>query len=144
MLTGRFVREFSRSAEVVIATKPFFPVDLAFKGGMGGGGEVRPNRGGLSRKRVFEAVDASLRRLGTDYIGLYQIHRWDYDTPVEETMEALHDVVKADKGTIYRNFQHVGLAVCQCPARCAKPQQALASYRCRTTTIWPAAKRSGS
>ena len=56
-----------------------------------------PNDRGLSRKHVLSAIDASLRRLGTDYVDLYQIHRWDYDTPIEETMEALHEVVKAGK-----------------------------------------------
>ncbi|WP_394366390.1 aldo/keto reductase [Spirosoma utsteinense] len=56
-----------------------------------------PNDGGLSRKHIMQAIDASLKRLGTDYVDLYQIHRWDYNTPVEETMEALHDVVKAGK-----------------------------------------------
>jgi aryl-alcohol dehydrogenase-like predicted oxidoreductase len=56
-----------------------------------------PNGRGLSRKAIFSAIDASLRRLGTDYVDLYQIHRWDYKTPIEETLEALHDVVKAGK-----------------------------------------------
>jgi len=56
-----------------------------------------PNDKGLSRKHIMSAIDASLKRLGTDYVDLYQIHRWDYDTPIEETMEALHDVVKAGK-----------------------------------------------
>src|SRR6202012_988073 len=56
-----------------------------------------PNDKGLSRKHIMSAIDASLQRLGTDYVDLYQIHRWDYDTPIEETMEALHDVVKAGK-----------------------------------------------
>src|ERR687897_59311 len=56
-----------------------------------------PNGGGLSRKAIFNEIDASLKRLGTDYIDLYQIHRWDYDTPIEETMGALHDVVRAGK-----------------------------------------------
>jgi hypothetical protein len=69
----------------VIATKVFFPMT---KG---------PNGGGLSRKAIFTAIDASLRRLGTDYVDLYQIHRWDRSTPIEETLEALHDVVKAGK-----------------------------------------------
>ena len=56
-----------------------------------------PNGRGLSRKAIMTEIDASLRRLGTDYVDLYQIHRWDYDTPIEETLEALHDVVKAGK-----------------------------------------------
>ena len=98
-LTGKFVREFCRRDEVVIATKVFFPVDLAFQGGNAPGPKFqpKPNTSGLSRKRIFHAVDASLRRLGTDYIDLYQIHRFDPATPVEETMEALHDVVKSGK-----------------------------------------------
>jgi aryl-alcohol dehydrogenase (NADP+) len=71
--------------DVVIATKVFNP--------MGDG----PNDSGLSRKHIMDSIDASLHRLQTDYVDLYQIHRWDYDTPIEETMEALHDVVKAGK-----------------------------------------------
>ena len=96
-LTGKFLREFARREEVVIATKLYFPVRMDYTGIGKGAGAARPNEGGLSRKRVFAAVDASLARLGTDYIDLYQIHRWDYQTPIEETMEALHDVVKAGK-----------------------------------------------
>jgi aryl-alcohol dehydrogenase-like predicted oxidoreductase len=69
----------------VIATKVFFPMS------------ADPNGRGLSRKAIFSAIDASLRRLGTDYVDLYQIHRWDYRTPLDETLEALHDVVKAGK-----------------------------------------------
>ena len=84
-IVGRALKDFSRRDEVVIATKVFFPT------GPG------PNRGGLSRKAIFTEIDNSLRRLGTDYVDLYQIHRWDYQTPIEETMEALHDVVKAGK-----------------------------------------------
>ncbi|CAG1012095.1 pyridoxine 4-dehydrogenase [Burkholderiaceae bacterium] len=95
VLTGKFLREFTQRDEVVIASKLFFPVD---RGGLLNAPVVeRPNRSGLSRKRVFHAVDASLKRLGTDYIDLYQIHRWDPATPIEETMDALHDVVKAGK-----------------------------------------------
>src|ERR1700738_1472875 len=56
-----------------------------------------PNGAGLSRKAILAEIDSSLARLGTDYVDLYQIHRWDYDTPIEETLEALHDVVKAGK-----------------------------------------------
>ncbi len=97
--TGRLLREFARRDEIVIATKVYFPVDLTFKGGNAPGPkpERRPNMSGLSRKRIFAAIDASLTRLGTDYVDLYQIHRFDPDTPVEETMEALHDVVRAGK-----------------------------------------------
>ncbi|MEW6707229.1 MAG: aldo/keto reductase [Pseudomonadota bacterium] len=94
LLTGRFLRAFCRRDEVVLATKLYFPVSLDYKGGAWQGS---PNLQGLSRKRIFHAVDESLKRLGTDYIDLYQIHRWDAHTPIEETMEALHEVVKAGK-----------------------------------------------
>src|SRR6218665_464467 len=99
VITGKFVREFCRREEVVIATKVYYPVELAFKGGASSAAKPdrRPNMDGLSRKRLFHAVDASLKRLGTDYIDLYQIHRLDHNTPIEEIMEALHDVVKAGK-----------------------------------------------
>ncbi len=99
-LLGQFVREFGTRDEVVIATKLYNPVSMAFASGQDLASLARarrPNQQGLSRKRVIAAVDASLRRLGTDYIDLYQIHRWDYDAPVDEFMEALHDVVKAGK-----------------------------------------------
>lgn len=84
-VTGRALRDFARRDEVVIATKVRFP--------MGKG----PNDQGLSRKHILSSIDASLRRLGTDYVDLYQIHRWDYETPIEETMETLNDVVRAGK-----------------------------------------------
>ncbi len=84
-ITGRALRDFARRDEVVVATKVFFPMG------------DKPNQGGLSRKHIMDAIDASLKRLGMDYVDLYQIHRWDYNTPIEETMEALHDVVKAGK-----------------------------------------------
>jgi len=98
-ITGRLLAEFARRDEIVIATKLFHPVDLAFKSGNSTAPAParRPNMSGLSRKRIFAAVDASLGRLGIDTIDLYQIHRFDPVTPVEETMEALHDVVKAGK-----------------------------------------------
>jgi aryl-alcohol dehydrogenase-like predicted oxidoreductase len=82
---GRALAEYTRREEVVIATKVFFPMRRG------------PNGGGLSRKVIMHEIDASLRRLGTDYVDLYQIHRFDSATPLEETMEALHDVVKAGK-----------------------------------------------
>ncbi|HEU5353024.1 MAG TPA: aldo/keto reductase [Actinocrinis sp.] len=84
-ITGRALRDFARRDEIVLATKVYFP---ARRG---------PNIGGLSRKAIFTEIDNSLRRLGTDYVDLYQIHRWDPTTPIEETLEALHDVVKAGK-----------------------------------------------
>jgi 1-deoxyxylulose-5-phosphate synthase len=84
-VTGSLLRELSRRDDVVIATKVFFPHSSA------------PNDRGLSRKHIMDAIDRSLRRLGVDHVDLYQIHRWDYHTPIEETLEALHDVVKAGK-----------------------------------------------
>ncbi len=84
-VTGRALRDFARRDEVVIATKVFYP-----------SGD-KPNQGGLSRKHIMEAIEASLKRLGVDYVDLYQIHRFDSATPIEETLEALHDVVKAGK-----------------------------------------------
>ena len=84
-VTGRALKELARRDQVVIATKAFYPV------GQG------PNDRGLSRKHLFDAIDASLRRLGTDHVDLYQIHRWDHATPIEETLRALDDIVRAGK-----------------------------------------------
>jgi 1-deoxyxylulose-5-phosphate synthase len=84
-VVGRALKELARRDQIVIATKAFYQ--------MGDG----PNDRGLSRKHLFDAIDASLKRLGTDHVDLYQIHRFDYDTPIEETLEALHDIVKAGK-----------------------------------------------
>jgi len=84
-VVGRALRDFAVRDEVVLATK--------VHGVMGPG----PNDHGLSRKHILSSIDASLKRLGTDYVDLYQIHRWDYETPIEETMEALHDVVRMGK-----------------------------------------------
>ena len=96
-VTGRLLCEFAQRDEIVIATKLFHPFDLAFKGGNPTASKpaIRPNMSGLSRKRIFAAVDASLQRLGLETIDLYQIHRFDESTPVEETMQALHDVEQA-------------------------------------------------
>ena len=84
-IVGRALKDYAVRDEIVIATK--------VHGRMHAG----PNGQGLSRKAILREIDASLRRLGTDYVDLYQIHRWDYHTPIEETLEALHDVVKAGK-----------------------------------------------
>ena len=84
-ILGRAITDFARRDEVVIATKVY--------------GRMRPgpNGAGLSRKAIFAEIDNSLRRLGMDYVDLYQIHRFDHDTPIEETLEALHDIVKSGK-----------------------------------------------
>jgi aryl-alcohol dehydrogenase-like predicted oxidoreductase len=84
-IVGRALKDYAKRDEIVLATKVH--------------GRMRPgpNGAGLSRKAILAEIDNSLRRLGTDYVDLYQIHRWDYDVPIEETMEALHDVVRAGK-----------------------------------------------
>lgn len=84
-IVGRALKDFARRDEIVLATKLFFRMSPG------------PNGEGLSRKAIMNEIDNSLLRLGTDYVDLYQIHRWDNTTPIEETMEALHDVVKAGK-----------------------------------------------
>ncbi len=84
-ILGRALNDFANRDEVVIATKVFVPMNQ------------KPNGGGLSRKHIMSQIDQSLKRLGTVYIDLYIIHRWDYHTPIEETMAALHDVVKSGK-----------------------------------------------
>ncbi len=89
-ITGKLLREMARRDEIVVATKAFIPWRNA------------PNAGGLSRKSLFTAIDDSLTRLGMDHVDLFQIHRWDDETPIEETMEALHDIVKAGKA------RHIG------------------------------------
>ncbi len=84
-IVGRAIKQYSRREDIVLATKVFFKMHDG------------PGGSGLSRKAIMEQIDASLSRLSTDYVDLYQIHRFDPDTPVEETMEALHDLVKAGK-----------------------------------------------
>jgi len=84
-VTGRALRDFSQRKDVIIASKVFHPV---------GDG---PNERGLSRKHILDSIHASLERLGTDYLDLYYIHRWDYDTPIEETLETLNDLVRMGK-----------------------------------------------
>jgi len=84
-IVGRAIKDFSKREDIVLATKVFNRM------------RPGPNGAGLSRKAIFDEIDNSLRRLDTDYVDLYQIHRWDYTTPIEETLEALHDIVKAGK-----------------------------------------------
>jgi len=84
-IVGRALNDFTKREEIVVATKVFFPM------------RDDANARGLSRKAIMTEIDASLRRLGMDYVDLYQIHRWDPTTPIEETLEALHDVIKAGK-----------------------------------------------
>jgi len=97
-IVGRALRDFARRDEIVLATKVYFPVATGAINSSGAGANAaHQNSGGLSRKAIMAEIDNSLRRLGTDYVDLYQIHRWDYRTPIEETLEALHDVVKAGK-----------------------------------------------
>ncbi|WP_322106598.1 aldo/keto reductase [Paraburkholderia sp. J41] len=84
-IVGRALRDFVKRDDIVLATKVFNRM------------RPGPNGQGLSRKAIFAEIDNSLKRLGTDYVDLYQIHRWDYNVPIEETLEALHDVVKAGK-----------------------------------------------
>ena len=84
-IVGRALKDYARREDIVLATKVFNRM------------RPGPNGAGLSRKAIFDEIDNSLRRLGTDYVDLYQIHRFDYTTPIEETLEALHDVVKAGK-----------------------------------------------
>ncbi|MCW2527652.1 MAG: alcohol dehydrogenase [Pseudonocardiales bacterium] len=84
-VVGQALKDFASRDDVIIATKVFTRM------------RPGPNGGGTSRKAIMGEIDASLRRLQTDYVDLYQIHRWDYQTPIEETLEALHDVVKAGK-----------------------------------------------
>jgi aryl-alcohol dehydrogenase (NADP+) len=84
-ILGRAIRDFTKRDQVILATKVFFPMS------------DDPNDQGLSREHILHSIDASLKRLGTDYVDLYQIHRYDYETPLEETLEALHDVVRSGK-----------------------------------------------
>ena len=130
VVTGRLLRPLLSREELVVATKLFSPMTPG------------PNGRGLSRKHVMAAIDASLARLGMDYVDLYQIHRFDPLTPVEETMEALHDVVRAGKA------RYIG-ASSMFAWQFAKMQHAAertagrASSRCRTTTTLCTARRSG-
>lgn len=98
-LTGKLLKEYAKREEIIIATKVYFHVsdEIGADAASASSKNIPPNTSGLSRKHIFAAVDASLKRLNTDYIDLYQIHRWDNSTPIEETMEALNDLVRSGK-----------------------------------------------
>ncbi len=129
-IVGRALRDFARRDDVVLATK------------VNGRMRPGPNGAGLSRKAIMTELDHSLRRLGTDYVDLYQIHRFDPHTPVEETMEALHDVVKAGK---VRYIGASSMYAWQFSRRSTPPNCAAGrrSCPCRTTTTSSTARRSG-
>jgi aryl-alcohol dehydrogenase-like predicted oxidoreductase len=120
-IVGRAIRTYARRDEVVVATK----VGMRVHGGATGAG--------LSRAAILEQIDASLTRLGTDYVDLYQIHRFDPATPVEETMQALHEVVKAGKAatSARRRCGRGSSPRCSTPRNCTGGR---ASCRCKTST----------
>ena len=130
-LVGRAIRRYSRREDIVLATKVL--------GRMHDG----PGGQGLSRKAVLEQVDASLRRLGTDYIDLYQIHRFDPETPAEETMEALHDIVRPGRSatSARRRCTHGSSPNFSTPPGCTAGP---GSCRCRTSTTCCAGRTSPS
>lgn len=97
-IVGRALRDFARREDVVVATKVFHRV-----------GDLPE---GLSRAQILRSIDDSLRRLGMDYVDILQIHRWDYNTPIEETLEALNDVVKSRESALYRRVINARFAVC--------------------------------
>ena len=129
-IVGQALKDYARRDEVVIATKVFLPMS---KG---------PNGGGLSRKAIFTAIDASLRRLGTDYVDLYQIHRWDPATPIEETLEALHDLVKAGKARYLGASSMYAWQFAQGPA--SRPRESLDALREHAEFLQPPLPRRGA
>ena len=130
-ILGRAIRDLARRDEVVIATKVFFQT------------RKDPNGRGLSRKAIMTEIDASLRRLGMDYVDLYQIHRWDYSTPIEETLEALARRGEGRQGPLHRRLLDVRLAVLQGARTWPTSTAGRGSSPCRTTTTCSTARRSG-
>ena len=127
---GRFLKANTRREAVVIATKVHSVM------------RDEPNGRGLSRKAIFFELDQSLRRLETDYIDLYQTHRWDYETPIEETLEALHDLVEVRQGALHRRLVHVRLAVRQ-GALSRRPAR-MDPLRLHAESLQPALSRRGA
>ena len=121
---GTWLKNRTDRSQLVIATKVFFP---AGKG---------PNDTGLSRKHIFDQIDASLRRLQTDYLDLYQMHCWDASTPLEETLRALDDLVRHGQGALYRRVELYRLAAH--PGNHAQRDASLGSFRLPATRVQPA------
>jgi hypothetical protein len=129
-IVGGALKDFMRREDAVIATKVYFPMSAA------------PNDRGLSRKTILTAIDKSLRRLGTDYVDLYQIHRWDYTTPIEETLQALARHRARRQSALYRRVLDVRLAVLQGAATSPSNRVGRNSSRCRTITTCSTARKS--
>ena len=129
-VTGKALKEFAKRHEVVIATKVHGPMG------------ADANNRGLSRKHIFDAIDRSLARLGVDYVDLYQIHRFDPETPIEETLEALHDVVRAGKARYIGASSDVRLAVHEDARRLARPR--LDALRLHAAAVQPGLSRGGA
>ena len=119
-VVGKLLPEFTHRDEIVLATKAFLPW------------RNTPNAGGNSRKSLFQAIDDSLARLKMDYVDLFQIHRWDETTPIEETMEALHDIVKAGKAR-YIGASSMWPGSSPRRRRSPRPTAGRALFPCRTT-----------
>ena len=129
-IVGRALLDYAPRADIVIATKVYGRMRKA------------PNGAGLSRKAILHEIDASLKRLGTDYVDLYQIHRLDHATPMEETLEALHDVVKAGKARYIGASSMLRVAVREGAASRRAPRLDPVRRRCRTTSTCCTARRS--
>ena len=130
-IVGRALRDFTKRDEVVIATKVHGPM------------RKDPNGKGLSRKAIMTEIDASLRRLGTDYVDLYQIHRWDHSHPDRGDAGGAVRRGEGGQGALHRRIVHVRLAVLQGAPRLPIGMAGRASSPCRTTTTCSTAKRSG-
>ena len=127
---GRALRDFAKRDDVVVATKVYFPMRSDVNGR------------GLSRKAIMTEIDNSLRRLGTDYVDLYQIHRWDYDTPIEENTRSPPRCRKIRKGALHRGIIDVRLAILQSALPGRPPQ--LDAFCFDAATLQPAESRGGT